>query len=130
MRKFSELCLLIAAVAGSVSSIVSSPVSCSNTNTACDEEAGDLLDITTGVLSKEQCREVCLASADCNYFTFYHLHSSPLRKACLTFSRCLTVTECSDCVSESKYCQTCGEATSGVIEENLLDFLPALQSEL
>ena len=49
-------------------------VSCSNSNTACDEEAGYLLDITTGVLSKEQCREVCLASADCKLL---HLLRSP-----------------------------------------------------
>ena len=59
-----------------------------------------------------------------NYFTYYDLHSSPLREACLT------VSECSDCLSESKYCQTCGEATSGIIEQNLLDFLPAVESEL
>ena len=109
MRKFCELCLVILAVAGSgsVTSSLSSPVSCSNSNTACAEEAGDLLDITTGVLSKEQCREVCLASADCNYFTYYDLHSSPLREACLN------VSECSDCLSESNYCKICGEAASG-----------------
>ena len=128
MKKFSSLCLVITAVVGSVSSV--SPVSCSNYNTACEEDAEDLLDITTGVLSQEVCRQICLDSTDCNYFTYYDVHSSPLRQACLTFATCLTVTECSDCVSENKYCETCGAATSGIIDQNLLDFRLTVESEL
>ena len=128
MRKFSKLWLVVAAVIPSV--WTTSPVTCSNYNTACEEKSGDLLDLTTGVLSEEQCRQVCLASTDCNYFTYYEASSSPLRQACLTFATCLAVTECTDCVSGNKYCQTCGAATSGIIDQNLLDFRLSLDSEL
>ena len=75
-------------------------------------------------------RSVVRSVTDCNYFTYYNLHSSPLRQACLTFASCLTVTECSDCVSENKYCQTCGAATEGIIDQNLLDFRLEVESEL
>ena len=110
--------------------ILSSPVTCSNYNTACDEVTDDLLDIMTGVETLEECRAVCLDQEDCNYFTYYDLNSSPLREACFTYRDCPSVHECHDCVSESKYCQTCGVERSGIIDENLLDFMTEVESEI
>ena len=108
---------------------LSSPVTCSDYNTACDEVTEDLLDIMTRVQSVELCRQLCYDDSDCNYFTYYDANSSPLREACLTFRSCPSVHDCEDCVSESRNCETCGVGMSGIIDENLLDYRQDVQTE-
>ena len=77
-----------------------------------------------------ECRQLCLARADCGYISYYGEAAAPVSHFCLLLSSCATVTPCAGCVSERRSCfETCSSAIVGDLDQSLAS-LPSLQSEV
>ena len=65
-----------------------SPVSCTNSNVACDVLGDNVLDSMDGVATVEECRQLCYDSDDCHFITYYGPDSFPYKEFCYLFSAC------------------------------------------
>ena len=150
---FVSISLLSLLVASSSSSSVSaSPVTCSSEGVQCGYNETSLLEAvmqveavqystvqytvqysTVVVMQVEavaECRQLCLARADCGYISYYGEAAAPVSHFCLLLSSCATVTPCSGCVSERRSCfETCSSAIVGDLDQSLAS-LPSVQSEV
>ena len=121
---WNQCCLL------SASKIIKSPVTCSSSDTACNNFEDNLIDTINSVATIEECRQLCYFSKDCEFLTYYG-DSFPYRHVCFLFKSCEVTHDCSDCVSETRDCYySCSKNIVGAIEDNLLEIVSEVKSEL
>ena len=114
----------------SSSSVPASPVTCSSEGFQCGYNETSLLEAVMQVEAVAECRQLCLARADCGYISYYGEAAAPVSHFCLLLSSCATVTPCAGCVSERRSCfETCSSAIVGDLDQSLAS-LPSLQSEV
>ena len=128
---FVSISLLSLLVASSNSSSVpASPVTCSSEGVQCGYNETSLLEAVMQVEAVAECRQLCLARADCRYISYFGEAAAPVSHFCLLLSSCATVTPCSGCVSERRSCfETCSSAIVGDLDQSLAS-LPSVQSEV
>ena len=111
-------------------SVIESPIRCASNNTACDVHGNNLIDSFTGIESIVGCRQLCDDADECEFLTYYGGNGFPLKYICQLFNSCDETLSCSECVSETKGCNSlCSKNIVGAIGENMLDFIPNIESE-
>ena len=114
----------------SSSSVPASPVTCSSDGVQCGYNETSLLEAVMQVEAVAECRQLCLARADCGYISYYGEAAVLVSHFCLLLSSCATVTPCAGCVSERRSCfETCSSAIVGDLDQSLAS-LPSVQSEV
>jgi len=122
--------LLPALLAALPGVLANEPVACGSDHLSCDFHNNTLIGVFEAP-SLEECSEICLADANCRFYTYFDGESFPLTSDCFTFTSCNSVQRCDHCVSEARHCrQNCNVARTGKIGEgNLVDFLDGVGSE-
>merc|ERR1712155_333520 len=73
---------------------------------------------------------MCLDQESCGFISYFDATAAPIAHFCQLFSSCDTTTSCSDCVSENMACyRSCSENIVGVLDDNVLDVVPNIDSE-
>ena len=123
--------LLISATAGHLDPASASPVICSSEGAECDNTGDNLLDAVMHVMILEECRQMCLDDDNCRFISYFGEDSAPFSHLCQLFTSCDAVNNCSNCVSENMACfRTCGSNTVGDLDENVVDLITNVESEL
>ena len=123
--------LLISATAGHLDPASASPVTCSSEGAECDNSGDNLLDAVMHVMILEECRQMCLDDDNCGFISYFGEDSAPFSHLCQLFTSCDAVNNCSHCVSENMACfRTCGSNTVGDLDENVVDLITNVESEL
>ena len=108
-----------------------SPVTCASNNTACDDTEDNHIEIIGGIESIQECRQLCYDSKECEYITYYGSDSFPYSEVCFLFRQCTVTHSCTKCVSETRGCyKSCGNNFVGKIDENFLEGIPGVESQL
>ena len=110
-----------------------SPVGCSSEGKECAYNSTNLIDIILQVPTLAECRQLCLDQEQCEFITYIDEDAVPVARACFLFKSCETVTDCDPvhCTSQNMDCyRTCGSNIVGHLDENLIDALPNVESEL
>ena len=63
-----------------------SPVTCSSEGVECDNSGDNLIDAMFGVLSLEECRDLCLEDARCNFISYRGDLTAPISHLCQMFT--------------------------------------------
>ena len=96
-----------------------SPVTCASNNTACDDTEDNHIEIIGGIESIQECRQLCYDSNECEYLTYYG------NEVCFLFRQCTETHSCTEC-----FCyRNCGSNFVGKMDENVLEEIPAVESE-
>ena len=108
-----------------------SPVICSSGGIACDYTNENIIDQITGVPTVDMCRELCLDINDCQFFSYFDETATPFPGFCELFKSCERINNCSNCYTENINCgTTCGTNVIGDLDENVLDVISNIQSEI
>ena len=76
------------------------------------------------------CHQLCYDEKDCLFINYFGPNSFPFRSLCQLLASCEATNPCTDCAWETRDCfKTCGAKFSGVIEDNLLEYLQNVASE-
>ena len=132
MQSYSPVFFLVPfLVPVSVSAGLVSPVKCSSEKTACEVHDETLIESVGGVASREECRQLCYDSQQCQYITYFTSESFPFSEICSLFLSCEEVYTCRNCVSETRGCyQTCSDQLYGKIDENLVQVVADVDTEV
>ena len=96
-----------------------SPVTCSTNNTACDDTEDSHIEMIVGIKSIQECRQLCYDSNECEYLTYYG------NEVCFLFRQYTETHSCTECVCY----RYCGSNFVGKMDENVLEEIPAVESE-
>ena len=89
------------------------------------------LDTEYHVHTEEECREICEDQDQCQFITYFNASASPFSNICQSFKTCDSVVPCENCVSQNMDCfRTCGSNIVGQMDENIIDGVFGVQSEL
>merc|ERR1719347_818576 len=102
---------------------------CSIQNGIC-EAHDNLISITNGVASIDDCRNICYEDANCSHLSYYPSDGVPFRRSCFTFSACPSLDLCYNCSTEERLCNSvCGKNINGQIGENMVGFITDIETE-
>ena len=125
------LLLLISGTNGLQVPHASTPVTCSSESVECEYNSTNLIDIVIQVPTLAECRQLCKDEEQCEFITYYGDTASPVSHLCMLFRSCDATNSCSSCVSENIGCyEMCGTNVLGHMDENLLDVVPDILTEL
>ena len=125
--------LLLLTISASASSVQvgDSPVTCSDEGVECDRTGDNLIDAVTHVMTIQECRQICLDDNNCSFISYFDDSASPIPHFCQLFTSCETINNCTNCMSENMGCyRSCGSNIVGVLEDNVQDVIPNIDSEL
>ena len=106
-----------------------SPVTCSSEGVECTNSGDNLVDAVFGVLSLEECRNLCLDDANCHFISYHGDLATPISHLCQMFTTCDDTFNITDVVSENMKCFGCGSNLVGDLDENIQDILADIESE-
>ena len=108
-----------------------SPVTCSSPGVECEYNNDNYIDTEYHVHSEEECRAICEDQDQCQFITYFNASASPFSNICQSFKTCDSVVKCENCVSQNMDCfRTCGSNIVGQMDENIIDGVFGVQSEL
>ena len=108
-----------------------SPPACSAEGIECDYDENSLIDSVSQVYSEEECRQICEDQLECAYITYFNASANPYSNICLTFKTCEYQVSCTNCVTQNMDCfRTCGANVVGHMDENIIDMLANINTEL
>jgi len=90
----------------------------------------DILDVSTGSLSVYDCQSKCGEMSGCNSFTWYTLQHPHYPTLCTLFSSTKSQEPCTECVSGPSSCTCSGEYGCDITEEDVLDTIANIATEL
>ena len=107
-----------------------SPVTCSSEGVECDNSGDNLIDVVFGVLTLEECRQLCLDDVHCNFISYFGDLATPISHLCQMFTTCDDTTNSTNVISENMKCyRSCGSNVVGDLNENIQDILTVIESE-
>ena len=127
LRVFFSLLLISS---GNGQKVPRSPVDCSTPGVECQYDEDTLVNTVLQVPSVEECHQLCHDTEGCNFLTYYDEAAFPVSEMCQMFSSCVSVAECSDCVSQSMDCLQCGDNIVGSLGDNVLEVIANTESEV
>ena len=92
--------------------------------------ADDVLDISTGSSSVYDCQAKCGEISGCNSFTWYTLQHPHYPTLCTLFHSTSSQELCTECVSGPSSCTCSSEYGCDLTEEDVLDTIPNIATEL
>ena len=105
-------------------------MTCSSEGVECDNSGDNLIDAMFGVLSLEECRDLCLEDARCNFISYRGDLTAPISHLCQMFTTCDDTINSTDVISENMKCyRSCGSNVVGDLDENIQDILTDIESE-
>ena len=108
-----------------------SPVTCSTEGVDCRDVGDNMIDALAHIPTLEECRQLCLDHAYCKYISYFSDAASPVSNFCKMFTTCDDTIECTTCFFENMACyRSCGSNVVGNLDENILDVLTHIESEL
>ena len=106
-------------------------MSCSTEGVECEYTEDNLIDSILQVASVAECRQLCQDEDTCEYITYFDSSAVPVSRQCRLFTTCPRVTSCTSCVTQRLDCfHTCGGSFYGHMDENILDAVSNVASEL
>ena len=117
-----------------ISGTTQSPIGCSEAGKECAYDSTNLIDVINQVQTVEECRQICLDNVECEFTTYFDSDADPLARTCFLFKTCDSVKDCDPehCLSETMECynRICGSDIVGHLDENLIDSVPNVKTEL
>ena len=108
-----------------------SPVTCSREGVECYFNEDNLIDTLIQIPNVAECRQLCQDEDQCEYITYFYKPAIPVSEMCRMFTTCDSVISCENCISQNMGCfETCGSNIFGQLNENLLDAVSNVASEL
>ena len=122
--------LLLLISGGNGQKLPRSPVDCNTPGVECKYDEDTLINTIMQVPSVEECHQLCKDMEDCNFITYYDEAAFPVSKMCQLFRTCVSVDECSSCVSQNMDCLECGENIVGSLSDNVIEVIANTASEV
>lgn len=103
---------------------------CVSDYVSCAITGDNLVGLVDGVSSAEECRQFCEETPDsCEFYSYFGPASYPFDDACLLFSNCTTLEQCTDCLTEDVECYFCAAAIEGHVGDNLIEIWDDVEDE-